>query len=137
MNEDGECQGDMLVTCEEKVNLIEVNCAEQEGYTCLYDPIQGAYGCGEEPECVPKCAGKECGADGCGGLCGVCTSGWSCELGACKKEVGASCGDVTVVGSCEGSVFWFCANGKLLNEDCALFGETCGFIPAEGSYGCK
>ncbi len=137
VDEIGECQGDVLVTCFDKVNLVETNCAEEKGFTCLYDPIAGAYGCAEEPECVPKCSGKQCGADGCGGSCGVCTSGWSCELGVCKKEVGASCGNVTVVGSCENDVFWFCTNGKLFNEDCSLFGQSCGFIAAEGSFGCK
>jgi hypothetical protein len=25
--------------------------------------------------CVPSCAGKQCGTDGCGGSCGVCSSG--------------------------------------------------------------
>jgi hypothetical protein len=133
----GECQGDVFVSCVDEVNLVEENCAEQEGYTCLYDPLLGAYGCAEEPECIAKCGGKECGSDGCDGVCGVCTSGWSCELGLCKKEVGASCGDVTVIGSCEGNVHWFCANGKLFNENCSVFGQTCGFIAAESSFGCK
>ncbi len=33
--------------------------------------------------CTPKCAGKVCGDDGCGGVCGTCESGKSCQNGAC------------------------------------------------------
>ncbi len=35
--------------------------------------------------CVPDCAGKECGEDGCGGLCGICEPCTYCtaEFGAC------------------------------------------------------
>ncbi len=29
--------------------------------------------------CVPTCAGKECGTDGCGGVCGGCPLGMSCS----------------------------------------------------------
>lgn len=36
-----------------------------------------------EPEaCAPKCAGKTCGPDGCGGMCGTCPEG-TCLLGIC------------------------------------------------------
>jgi hypothetical protein len=34
--------------------------------------------------CTPKCAGKVCGNDGCGGTCGVpCTGGKVCQSGSC------------------------------------------------------
>ena len=134
VDEVGECQGDLLVACEGEVNLLEINCAEQEGYTCLFDPLEAAYTCAEEPECEPKCAGKSCGSDGCDGVCGTCTSGWSCELGTCQKEVGASCGTVTELGECEQDLYWFCVAGKLYTDDCTLFGTTCGF--KNGTWGC-
>ena len=36
-------------------------------------------------QCVPSCANKECGPDGCAGVCGVCTSGRSCNAsGKCE-----------------------------------------------------
>jgi hypothetical protein len=41
----------------------------------------------EEPDtmaCVPDCADKACGGDGCGGTCGTCEAGWTCEAGACQ-----------------------------------------------------
>ncbi len=39
--------------------------------------------------CTPKCDGKQCGADGCGGSCGVCPSGANCS-GATGMCVGGA-----------------------------------------------
>jgi len=33
--------------------------------------------------CQPDCGGKECGDDGCGGICGECSEGLSCEANHC------------------------------------------------------
>ncbi|MEC9072896.1 MAG: hypothetical protein VX938_10970, partial [Myxococcota bacterium] len=33
--------------------------------------------------CEPDCLGKNCGDDGCGGACGVCSTGWECVQGIC------------------------------------------------------
>ncbi|MBI1826469.1 MAG: hypothetical protein HY287_12115 [Planctomycetes bacterium] len=33
--------------------------------------------------CVPNCAGKQCGDDGCGGSCGACNDGVACTVDAC------------------------------------------------------
>jgi hypothetical protein len=34
--------------------------------------------------CIPKCAGKVCGDDGCGGVCGVpCAGSATCQAGTC------------------------------------------------------
>ncbi|MFH0840538.1 MAG: prepilin-type N-terminal cleavage/methylation domain-containing protein [bacterium] len=35
--------------------------------------------------CTIDCAGKECGDDGCGGLCGVCGPGDECTDGSCGE----------------------------------------------------
>ena len=34
--------------------------------------------------CVPQCKDMECGADGCGGICGVCSDGELCFSGICQ-----------------------------------------------------
>jgi hypothetical protein len=137
VDEKGECQGNTLLWCEEKVNLKEQDCSLTEDYSCQYDPVAGKYVCGETPECVPQCDNKQCGADSCGDVCGVCTSGWACELGQCKPDVGADCGTITQLGQCDGNILWFCTGGKLYQEDCSIFNDTCGFIAAEGVFGCK
>lgn len=33
--------------------------------------------------CVPDCAGRNCGPDGCGGVCGTCSDGQVCTSGNC------------------------------------------------------
>jgi hypothetical protein len=38
----------------------------------------GAYEFSSGP-CTPNCAGKQCGNDGCGGSCGTCTGGYTCD----------------------------------------------------------
>jgi hypothetical protein len=38
------------------------------------------------PSCVPSCINKNCGDDGCGGTCGTCSDGYTCNsLGTCKS----------------------------------------------------
>ncbi len=50
------------------------------GTTCCKDFVAA---CG----CVPKCSGKTCGDDGCGGSCGSCKSGQACDVsGACVND---------------------------------------------------
>jgi len=44
-------------------------------------------------ECVPDCAGKECGDDGCGGSCGACDPGTECTEGNCKGPELGKMGD--------------------------------------------
>ncbi len=34
-------------------------------------------------QCVPSCAGQQCGPDGCGGSCGWCSGSQSCQGGQC------------------------------------------------------
>ena len=52
----------------------------------------GVCGCGEtcdQGACVfHGCEGKDCGSDGCGGECGVCTPGLDCVDGVCQAASG-------------------------------------------------
>ena len=49
---------------------------------------------GRECVCIPNCSNKECGSDGCGGLCGQC-NGFNvvCVADQCKCA-GPQCGDI-------------------------------------------
>ena len=56
------------------------------------------------PVCIPSCDAKVCGDDGCGGLCGECSSGLVCEGGACVPDgpvggEGDTCEKAFVVGA--------------------------------------
>ena len=51
--------------------------------------------------CVPSCAGKVCGGDGCGGTCGVaCTGGRTCQNGTCLCPGGTELCNDTCVAAC-------------------------------------
>jgi len=53
-----------------------------------------------------NCTTKECGSDGCGGVCGSCPKDWSCQDGLCKQGpcvpacAGKSCGPDGCGGEC-------------------------------------
>ncbi len=67
-----------------------------------------------ECHCVPRCAGKTCGDDGCGGTCGTCPSGTQCSSAgtcACTPNCsGRACGDDGCGGTCGTcEVRWSCS----------------------------
>ncbi|MFN8589876.1 MAG: pentapeptide repeat-containing protein [Thermomicrobiales bacterium] len=76
--------------------------------------------------CIPDCAGKKCGPNGCGGSCGSCADGQVCLDGECICDA-RSCPD-----GC-------CANGPGLpgvcrsgsnRQACGAGGEQCAACPA-------
>ena len=92
----GQCGTEMDDGC---VGVIDCrnNCLAPE--ICL----QGM--CEEPQVCEADCAGKDCGSDGCGGLCGTCEEGEACESGLCVADCvsnceGLSCGDDGCGGLC-------------------------------------
>ena len=78
------------------------------------DPVSICMGGSEV--CTPDCTDKACGDDGCGGSCGTCVEGESCNAGvceaaACTPECGDKvCGDDGCGGSCGA-----CAEGESCN----------------------
>ncbi|MBM4355747.1 MAG: lamin tail domain-containing protein [Deltaproteobacteria bacterium] len=48
------------------------------------------------PACAPSCTGKQCGPDGCGGLCGACAEDVLCMGGICAFAPPPSPGDLAV-----------------------------------------
>ena len=131
----GKCEAGQAVLCIGGAKFVK-DCTLLEGMVCGWNPDDGLYGCVEEAECIPDCAGKECGDDGCEGKCGSCPEGWPCEVGTCKLKDGAACGYVTGVGICEGQVLWYCSEGKLYTMDCSIPAKTCGFDPGAGANQC-
>ncbi len=92
--------------------------------------------------CVPNCSGgKNCGDDGCGGICGTCDEGWSCHLGICKEDevcqpacTGKDCGDDGCGGSCgpcdEGEE---CQLGACVTVEADTLGEDTS-LPKDTEY---
>ena len=78
--------------------------------------------------CQTRCAGRECGSDGCGGVCGDCQAGEGCLDGTCCTANcdGRVCGSNGCGGSCG-----LCADGEACNGgqcECEpqCDGRTCG-----------
>lgn len=45
----------------------------------------------DQESCVPKCSGKDCGDNGCGGVCGTCEGGKYCST---KSKCVCNCNDI-------------------------------------------
>jgi hypothetical protein len=62
-----------------------------DGYGNLSSP-SGPFTFSLSPACIPACEGKNCGDDGCGGLCGECMKGSFCnDQSICEGKPGDTC----------------------------------------------
>ncbi len=86
----------------------------------------------DEPTCVPSCDGKQCGDDGCGGQCGACDGGKTCQDSqcVCQANSGKACGSDNIL-------YWFdscgnrgeqaenCSPGTCSNDSCVACAPDC------------
>jgi hypothetical protein len=117
--------------------------------------------CGGDPDCktcTPDCEGRDCGDNGCGGVCGSCLPGSSCnESGTCESNCTPSCtgrecgsdgcggscgtceGECTADGQCQGECVPSCTGRECGSDGCGGScgtcddGLSCGF---DGTCGC-
>lgn len=78
--------------------LVCVESAEDVEGACAADLARPALGCADTghasdhcacaraTDCAPRCDGRACGADGCGGSCGECGPAERCDAGACVPD---------------------------------------------------
>jgi hypothetical protein len=81
--------------------------------------------------CASDCTGKQCGDDGCGGICGTCPVGQTCQQGHCvcvPDCAGKQCGGDGCGGSC-GS----CGNGKHCQQGRCVTNSCAGGCGSHGS----
>ena len=107
----GLCLDNVINYCSNGA-LDTLKCADFDAF-CMWSPTanggQGSYDCLEDPGCIGSCpADQRCQFDG---SCG--------------------CDGATVEGQCEGQTLVWCNGEKLVINDCAADGDTCGFI---GTY---
>ena len=137
----GKCTDDnILMECINN-EIVETPCQSLgEDFYCKWDGPNQKFVCSEG--CVPIClfpdgTPKECGDDGCYGVCGNCSEGWACEAGFCYPQEGAECGWIPEAGYCEENKLWFCNNDILYLDDCGANGMNCSFDTNDGKFKCK
>ncbi len=65
-----------------------------------YSSATGSYTLDVSAPCAPQCDGRECGSDGCQGVCGTCEFGDICDDGVCTAAAeGDTCGSAFFVDS--------------------------------------
>lgn len=98
----GDCCADKDSVCVGSVGTCKDQCGQFLGKdVCNCDSeCEGANDCCPDYKelcdnggsCTPACDGKQCGPDGCGGNCGSCPGGSTCNAGAGKCESGGGGG---------------------------------------------
>ncbi len=82
-----DCDQDYESGCEANLLTDSLNC-QNCGDMCAVD--EGENCLDGQCLCIPACQGKDCGDDGCGGVCGECQGGEDCLDGVCTSlEVGS------------------------------------------------
>ncbi len=145
---DGKCDGDILLGCKgtgATASKTTMDCSVQlpvGSKICAWDPLASKHGCIDKPPCTPVCtktdgSPKECGDDGCGGICKSCLEGWACEVDSCKVKPGAVCGGTfnSKTGACDGNTWLLCSAGKIAAVNCGDANKTCTWTGS--AYGCK
>ena len=85
--------------------------------------------------CTPNCVGKDCGSDGCDGVCGYCAYGYvcspvgKCEASVCQKQCTVGSGEDEVYKECGldgcGGYCGFCSELKTCGDDGFCYDQAC------------
>ncbi len=115
---------------------VALQATDAAGNTAV-DDAGGAYHVFETPDCTPQCAGKQCGDNGCGGICGTCCADQTCQGGQCAGGLGCAPSDQAGCGgcACEECVCdmdAYCCNGQWDDICASECMEHCGGCPTEG-----
>ncbi|MCG3173621.1 MAG: hypothetical protein GMKNLPBB_01820 [Myxococcota bacterium] len=119
------------------------------GGRCLGAPSPDAgatdTGGGDGGTCKPDCTGKECGPNGCGGFCGACINGETCNAagecvfnGCTPNCTGKTCGDNGCGGACgDCDASKTCSKGLCVTAGCTpkCEGRECGSDGCGGRCG--
>jgi hypothetical protein len=89
--------------------------------------------------CMPNCIGKQCGSNGCSGLCGTCNAGYTCnDAGLCVKGAtgcGASYPDCKAC-VCKADDYCCSAWDSQCTQECTSVAECVGVCGGSCSPNC-
>jgi len=102
-----------------------------DGYNCAMFPGSCCIDFAACCTCEPYCDGRECGDDGCGGVCGLCTDGTACEDGRCEPVATDPCTIIGAIGCCKGGSVYWCETGNLYSQGCSADGQFCGWFAGD------
>jgi hypothetical protein len=105
----GECQGTMARWCED--GQIKQNDCARSQQACGYVDDQVGYYCTAAAPAPIQQTPPAAAPDG--------------------------CGDVDYLGQCAGRVAQWCEGGRLVERNCASFGQACGYVNASVGYYCR
>ena len=129
--------------CEECVCSVDPYCCETAWDELCVDECAQCGGCGCTPQCTnPDGSKKECGPDGCGGVCGFCQEGQVCKKGKCVSQASKgcaqavecvlSCGSITDLGCVQGCLEGLSPQSQqLLLQLASCLVQACGFQPSQ------
>jgi hypothetical protein len=100
------------------------------------DEIRYGMACATSDACVPQCGGKQCGSDSCGGSCGSCPSGQSCNGSGICTGGSDPCNGLTYEGCCDGDTVMWCESEEVNTKSCAG-SLDCGWSAGDGYYWCN
>lgn len=114
-----------------------LSCGGGGGGEAPKDVVEGVVPDGGEVICKPKCDGKQCGPDGCGGICGKCNEGEKCDAnGKCVPDVNPlpCCQPKNTPGCPEDSKIQDCVCAK--EKQCCVGQWDASCVEAVEKYGC-
>ena len=134
---EGACVNGWVIKCgNDRGVCTDCAAANQQ---CIYNPLLATTSCEDldfvVPDCLPRCEGKSCGGDGCGGSCGFCPASGICDGSQCHLP-GEPCGDIPTTGACLGNAVATCVNDGLQYLDCTPLLRKCDYNSATGKFEC-
>jgi hypothetical protein len=83
----GTCDDGLSCLSDVCVKVPEPDVTDESAQSDVVESADSAPENEQVEPCESHCDGRECGGDGCGGTCGSCSDGTTCQAGACHQPM--------------------------------------------------